>query len=68
MGKVKSIGLSNFNIEQVKDILNNCKIKPAVNQVEIHPYFQNDEVVEFCQKNDIQLIAYSPMGAADRPW
>ena len=61
-GKVKSIGVSNFNIEQLKDVMANCSIKPVVNQVEVHPYFQNDELIEFCQKNDIVVTAYAPLG------
>ena len=61
-GKVKSIGVSNFNISQLEDVLKNCKIKPAVNQIELHPYLQNDELVEFCQKNDIVVTAYAPLG------
>ena len=67
-GKVKSIGVSNFNRSQLEDILKNCKKKPVVNQIEIHPYFQNDEMIDFCHKNDINVIAYAPLGASDRPW
>jgi diketogulonate reductase-like aldo/keto reductase len=65
-GKVKSIGVSNFNIEQLKDILANCKIKPVVNQIEVHPYLQNEELVDFCQKHDIVVTAYGPMGVSFR--
>jgi diketogulonate reductase-like aldo/keto reductase len=68
MGKAKSIGVSNFNQQQLKDVLDVCKIKPAVQQIEIHPYCQNKEMIEFCHSNDIVVIAYCPLGAADRPW
>jgi diketogulonate reductase-like aldo/keto reductase len=44
-GKVKSIGLSNFNIDQVKTILEIAKIKPVCNQFEIHPLLRNDECI-----------------------
>lgn len=67
-GKVKSIGLSNFNITQIEDLLKNCKFKPVVNQVEVHPYYQNNELIDYCQKNDIIVTAYAPLGARDRAW
>ena len=67
-GKTKSIGLSNFNVEQVRDILNSCKIRPVCNQFEVHPLCQMNELVEFCQKNEIVVVAYAPMGAPDRFW
>ena len=67
-GKTKSIGISNFNIKQTQDVLNMCKIKPVCNQVEAHPIFNNSELVDFCKKNDIQVVAYAPLGASARPW
>ena len=67
-GKVKSIGVSNFNIKQLKDVLENCEIKPVCNQFEIHPLLQNDELIEFCHKNGIAVVAYAPFGAPDRSW
>lgn len=64
-GVVKSIGLCNFNLTQLQDILKNCAVKPAICQVECHPYFQNDKLVEFCQNNGILVVATSPLGDAD---
>ena len=61
-GLVKSIGLSNFNQEQIQRILNSCKYKPVVNQVEIHPYCPQLDLQEFCQENQILLQAYAPLG------
>jgi len=61
-GLVRSIGVSNFNIEQLRDVLDNCKIKPSVNQFEINPYYQNNKLVEFCHKNDVNVQAYAPFG------
>ncbi|XP_044267755.1 aldo-keto reductase family 1 member B1-like isoform X2 [Tribolium madens] len=61
-GKAKNIGLSNYNISQIETILQNAKIKPAVLQVELHVYLQQRELVEFCQKNKIVVVAYSPLG------
>jgi diketogulonate reductase-like aldo/keto reductase len=61
-GKVKSIGVSNFNESQIQRILDVCKHKPVVNQVEIHPYCPQTELHEFCKKNEIYLEAYAPLG------
>ena len=67
-GKVKSIGLSNFNKEQLEDILNNCKVKPVVLQIEVNVHNPNFELVELCQQNGIQVEGYAPLGANDRAW
>lgn len=64
-GLTKSIGLSNFNISQCEDVLRNCRIKPVCNQIEVHPYFQNDRLVDFCQNNGMVVVGYSPLGAVD---
>lgn len=60
--KVKSIGVSNFNIRQLQEILDNCEIKPVNNQIEVNPYCQNDKLIEFCQKNNIVVSCYGPIG------
>lgn len=60
-GKVKAIGLSNFLQEDVENILASCEIKPMVNQVLAHVSNSPLELIEFCQKNDILLEAYSPI-------
>jgi len=66
-GLVRSIGVSNFNKEQLEDLLKECTIKPVVNQIEFHPYIQSKTLVEFCHQNDIHVTAYSPLGSPDRP-
>jgi diketogulonate reductase-like aldo/keto reductase len=66
-GKVKNIGISNFNCQQTQDILDNCKIKPVSNQFEINPYCRNDKLVELCQKNGIVPVAYGPFGGTPTP-
>ncbi|KAI8520200.1 hypothetical protein Bbelb_034570 [Branchiostoma belcheri] len=66
-GLAKSIGVSNFNIQQLERLLQNCRIKPAVNQVELHPYLAQQELVDFCKRNNILITAYSSLGAPGRP-
>jgi len=61
-GKCKNIGLSNFNIEQIESIVTDCRIKPACLQVESHPQLPNLELLEYCKKNGIAFVAYSPLG------
>lgn len=60
-GQAKSIGVSNYTIRHLKELLAECKVKPAVNQVEIHVFLQQPELIEFCRKNDIVVEAYSPL-------
>ncbi|MCJ1378549.1 hypothetical protein MMC17_001648 [Xylographa soralifera] len=61
-GKAKAIGLSNFNILKTKRILRSARITPAVNQVELHPYLPQQELLEFCNQNGILLVAHQPLG------
>lgn len=65
-GKVKAIGLSNFNREQVQEILDSCEVKPAVLQTEVHPYFQEKELKTFLEKEDIVIQAWYPLGHGDK--
>ncbi|HLR42422.1 MAG TPA: aldo/keto reductase [Pseudogracilibacillus sp.] len=60
-GRVKAIGVSNFHIEHLETILRECEIKPVLNQVECHPYFQQHALKDFCKKHDIYLEAWSPL-------
>lgn len=60
-GRVRAIGVSNFHIHHLKDILDDCEVKPMVNQVEYHPRLTQKELHEFCKENGIQLEAYSPL-------
>ncbi|WP_419880414.1 aldo/keto reductase [Peribacillus sp. B-H-3] len=60
-GKVKAIGLSNFLQDDVENIVASCEIKPMVNQVLAHVSNTPLELIEFCQKNDILVEAYSPI-------
>lgn len=60
-GRARSIGVSNFLIHHLKDILDNCEIVPSVNQIEFHPFLIQPELLEFCKKHDIQVEAWSPL-------
>jgi methylglyoxal/glyoxal reductase len=60
-GKVKAIGVSNFNVHHLEDILADCEIKPMVNQVEYHPRLAQKELLLFCKDNGIQMEAWSPL-------
>ncbi len=65
-GKVKAIGLSNFTVEQMQEILDICEIKPAVLQTEVHPYSQEKEMKKFLDKHGIVIQAWYPLGHGDQ--
>ncbi|XP_053617228.1 aldo-keto reductase AKR2E4-like [Plodia interpunctella] len=62
LGLTKSIGISNFNASQVDRLLANCKVKPVVNQIEVHPAMTAEPLVSHCQSRGIAVMAYSPFG------
>lgn len=61
-GLIKSIGISNFNTQQIERLLGAATIKPVTNQVEIHPYLAQVQLKKFCDEKGITLTAYSPLG------
>ena len=65
-GKVKAIGLSNFTVKQIKEILSICEVKPAVLQTEAHPYSQEKELKEFLAAEGIYIQAWYPLGHGDK--
>lgn len=65
-GKVKAIGLSNFNQGQIEEILGLCQVKPAVLQTEVHPYFQEQELKSFLSKEGMVIQAWYPLGHGDK--
>lgn len=67
LGLAKHIGVSNFGVKTLQNLLSNCKIQPEMNQVECHPFLQQGVLLSFCKANNIHLTAYSPLGSFDRP-
>src|SRR5690606_23489193 len=61
-GKVRSIGVSNFNTQQLERLWAAARIKPVVNQIESHPYLPMEELKAACDKYGIVITAYSPLG------
>ncbi|MCD8024132.1 MAG: aldo/keto reductase, partial [Candidatus Gastranaerophilales bacterium] len=62
-GKIHSIGISNFNPHHIDDLLKYAKIKPVINQIEIHPYMAQQEVAGYTFNKEIQVEAWSPLGS-----
>ena len=60
-GKAKSIGVSNFLQVHLEAILKTAKVKPAINQIEYHPYLQHGDLLDFHKKHNIAVSAYSPL-------
>jgi len=67
MGLVRHIGTSNMTIPKLKLVLRDAKIKPACNEMELHPHFQQPELFRFCLDNDIVPIGFCPIGSPTRP-
>ncbi len=66
-GLTRHIGVSNFTVKKLRDIIGHCKIKPEVDQVEMHPLLQQPELVRFCASEGIHMTAWAPLGSSDRP-
>lgn len=64
-GMVRSIGLSNFNSEQIVRVLKSSTIKPVMNQIECSPSISQRKLIEFCKERDILVTAYTPLAKAN---
>jgi alcohol dehydrogenase (NADP+) len=64
-GLVRHIGVSNFSVRKLSDLLERCRRKPEVNQVERHPWLQQNALMQFCRSEDIAVTAYSPLGSPE---
>lgn len=65
-GLVRHIGVSNFSQKKLNALMAASPENPEMNQVELHPFLQQPELVAFCKENSIHLTAYSPLGSGDR--
>jgi len=65
-GKLRSIGVSNYNISHLEELFNDSTILPAVNQCEYHPHFYQPDLVKFCSEKGIHFQAYSSLGSQSR--
>jgi alcohol dehydrogenase (NADP+) len=66
-GKCRAIGLSDISLNELKPIYESARLKPAVVQVEAHPYLPETELLEFCKEKDIVFLAFAPLGHGMRP-
>lgn len=65
-GLVKHIGVSNFSEKKLNDLMSKTTEVPEMNQVELHPFLPQSELIQFCKENNIHCTAYSPLGSGDR--
>jgi alcohol dehydrogenase (NADP+) len=66
-GMCRHIGVSNFSTAKLKTLIDSARLKPEMNQIELHPYLQQPAMLDFCNNNGVHLTAYSPLGSPDRP-
>jgi diketogulonate reductase-like aldo/keto reductase len=66
-GRAKAIGIANYSVRYLKQLLPHVTVVPAVNQIENHPLLPQQEIVEFCEGKGIHITAYSPLGSSGSP-
>ncbi|QED36769.1 aldo/keto reductase [Antarcticibacterium arcticum] len=66
LGLSKHVGVSNFSIPRLEELIEDSPEPPEMNQIELHPFLQQHKMLEFCSRNNIHLTAYSPLGSGDR--
>ena len=63
-GKIRAIGVSNFQIHHLDDLLRDAEVVPAVNQIECHPYLTQKQLFDYCDQKGIAVEAWSPLGGS----
>ena len=66
-GKIRALGTSNMSAKKLSELLAGCRIPPAVNQVESHPFCSQSKLIAWCAKRNIVITAFSPLGSPARP-
>lgn len=66
-GKVKAIGVANYSVRYLEELLPHATVIPAVNQIENHPSLPQQEIVDYCKAKSIHVTAYSPLGSSGSP-
>ncbi|RMY78064.1 hypothetical protein D0862_03852 [Hortaea werneckii] len=66
-GKTKAIGVSNYSVKFLEELLPHCEVMPAANQIENHPYCPQQDIVDLCKSKGILIEAYSPLGSTGSP-
>jgi diketogulonate reductase-like aldo/keto reductase len=66
-GKVKAIGVANYSVKYLEDLLQRASIMPAINQIENHPQCPQQDIVDYCRQKGIHVTAYSPLGSSGSP-
>ena len=66
-GKAKTVGVCNYSVKFLEELLKEASTPPAINQIENHPYLPQEDIVQFCDKNEIVVTAYSPFGSSGSP-
>lgn len=66
-GKVRAIGVCNYSVKFLEELLAHATVTPAVNQIENHPSLPQQDVIDFCKTNGIHVTAYSPLGSMGSP-
>ena len=65
-GRCRAIGVSNFTIRHLEELIEESHVMPSVNQVELHPFLYQEELLKYCQDRGIQVEAYSPLARGER--
>lgn len=65
-GRVDEIGVCNFTVKHLECLLKDCRVRPMYNEIELHPLFQQREITEYCKKNGIKVISYSPFARMEK--